>query len=91
MGRRSLAEEYLNRYEEDKAQGTWLVVYDFKGVKPSTKFWGNLNRLQSLSSGTLLQYSVFMTRDSRAARAARDLVEHYAGECFLFKGKLIEE
>ena len=91
VGRRSLAETYYEQYEEDKAPGVWLVVYDFKGVKPSTKFWDNLNRLKGLSGGTLLQYSVFMTRDSRAARAARDLVEHYAGVSTLFRGELMEE
>ena len=91
MGRRSLAETYYEQYDEDKAPGLWLVVYDFKGIKPSTKFWANLTRLKGLSGGTLLQYSVFMTWDSRAARAARDLVDHYAGVGILFRGEIIEK
>ena len=90
MGRRSLAEEYYDKYVEDEAPGRWLVVYDFKGVKPSTKFWDNLKRLQGMAGGTLLQYSVFMTGDGRAALAARDLVGHYGGLCLLFRGEIIE-
>ena len=44
-----------------------------------------------LSGGTLPPDRVFMTGDGRAARAARDLVEHYAGMCFIFKGEIIEK
>ena len=76
--------------EGDETPDLWLVVYDW-GVKPSTRFWDNLNRLKGLSGGAQLQYSVFMTGDSRAAMAARDLVEHYAGVCFLFRGEIVEK
>ncbi len=69
MGRISLAvkfyEEAENIPEED---GTWLVLYDFKGIKPSTKYWTNLNRIIKITGGgSLVQYSVFTTTDKRAA------------------------
>ena len=40
MGRRSLAGKYYGQVEEDYEveRGTWLVLYDFKGVKANSKF-----------------------------------------------------
>ena len=40
LGRKSLAVRFYEGLEgEDERDGTWLVLYDFKGVKPSSKFW----------------------------------------------------
>ena len=88
MGRRSVAEKLFERHEKkERGDSTWLVVYDFTGSRPPTKFWDNLKRLQSLTGeGTLVQYSVFMTRDMRGALTAVDLVKHYKGDVILFKG-----
>jgi hypothetical protein len=92
MGRKSIADIIFEDYrEEDPGKDTWLVIYDFQGVKPSTKFYDNLKRVQDKAKdGTLIQYSVFMTHDRRAAQAIRDLVLHYEGDVTLFKGKIMD-
>ena len=90
MGRRSIAEKLFERHEKkEKGGSTWLVVYDFTRSRPPTRFWDNLKRLQDMTDeGSLIQYSVFMTRDMRGALAAVDLVKHYKGDVMLFKGEL---
>ena len=90
MGRRSIAEKLFERHEKkEKGGSTWLVVYDFTRSRPPTRFWDNLKRLQEMiGEGSLVQYSVFMTRDMRGALAAVDLVKHYKGDVMLFKGEL---
>jgi hypothetical protein len=35
MGRISLAKKYYEETETDDEKGAWLVLYDFKGIKPS--------------------------------------------------------
>jgi len=89
MGRRSLAERIFNEYEKEKpGEDTWLIIYDFPGMKPTGKFYDNINRIKSLATdGQLVQYSVFLTRDQRAAKAMRDLVKHYEGQVMMFKGE----
>jgi hypothetical protein len=46
LPRQSLAEEYYLEAEEtpDEPGVEWLLLYDFKEVKPSTRFWTNLHR-----------------------------------------------
>jgi len=92
MGRKSLAARFYEDLEgEEERDGTWLVLYDFKGVKPSSKFWSNIARLVGLSGGgSLIQYSVFMTDGKRAALAMVMLVRHYGGEVAVFKGERFE-
>ena len=93
MGRKSLAQEYFEEIpeEEGREDGTWIVLYDFKGVKPNPKFWVNLKRLRSLAgSGSLVQYSVFMTRSRKGAIAAVKLARHYGGEVMVFQGEEVE-
>ena len=87
MGRISLAEKYYQETENlPEEAGTWLVLYDFKGIKPSTKYWTNLNRLIKMTGGgSLIQYSVFTTREKRAAIAANELAKHYGGETMVYK------
>ncbi|MBD3207111.1 hypothetical protein GF319_12320 [Candidatus Bathyarchaeota archaeon] len=91
MGRESIADKIFEKYKErEKGNRTWLILYDFNEVKPSTRFWDNLKRLQNKSEySSLLQYSVFMTRDRRVAEAAADLVKYYDGEVLKFRGELI--
>jgi len=91
MGRRSLAEQLLEPYlEEEPGTDTWLVLYDFQGVKPPTKLYDNINRLNNQIPGSLIQYSVYMTQDQRAAKTMRDLVGHYDGQVTMFRGTLVE-
>ncbi len=74
--------------EED---GTWLVLYDFKGIKPSTKYWTNLNRLIKIAGGgSLVQYSVFTTKDKRAVAVTKRLAEHYGAETIVYKIEKVE-
>jgi hypothetical protein len=92
MGRRSLAHQIFEEYmDQETGEETWLIIYDFPGIKPTGKFYDNLNRIKVLAEdGQLVQYSVFMTRDQRAAKATRDLVKHYDGQVMMFKGELVD-
>lgn len=92
MGRRSLAQQLFEEYkEQEKGENTWLIVYDFPGMKPSGKFYDNLHRINSLSGeGQLVQQSMYMTRDQRGAKAIRDLVKHYDGTVMMFMGELVD-
>jgi len=72
-GRKSLAEIIYEEIPGDEGgeEETWLVLYDF-GSKPNPRFWGNIRRLIGLvGEGSLVQYSVFMTRSRRGAMAVR--------------------
>ena len=92
MGRKSIAEEYYSEIpeEEDEEEGTWLVMYDFKS-KPNPRFWGNVKRLIGLvGEGSLVQYSVFMTRSKRGAMAAERIARHYGASVMVFKGECVE-
>jgi len=91
MGRKSLAEKYYEETsEEDEEEGTWLVMYDF-GSKPNPRFWGNVKRLIGLvGEGSLVQYSVFMTRSRRGAMAAEMIARHYGASVMVFKGEEVE-
>jgi len=88
VGRKSLAEELLEKAEQyEEIKGTWLVIYDFKGLKPSPRFWGNLKRLMRLvGEGSMVQYSVFRIGSRRGAVAAVMLAEHYGAQVMTFKG-----
>ena len=92
MGRKSLAQQIFEEYKkEEPGEETWLIIYDFPGIKPTGKFYDNLKRIKSLANdGQLVQYSVYMTRDQRAAKATRDLVKHYHGQVMLFKGEQVD-
>ncbi len=79
MGRKSLAEKFYEETseEEDGEEEIWLVLYDF-GSKSNPRFWGNVRRLMGLvGEGSLVQYSVFMTRSRRGAMAAERIARHY--------------
>ncbi len=92
MGRKSLTETIFEEYiKQEPGNDTWLIIYDFPGIKPTDKFCDNLNRLKTLvKDGQLIQHSVYMARDQRAAKATRDLVKHYDGQVMLFKGELTD-
>ncbi|MDP2900329.1 MAG: hypothetical protein Q8O47_05115 [Candidatus Bathyarchaeota archaeon] len=87
MTRRSLVDTYYEETDDElcEAETTWLLLYDFKGTKPSTKFWANLKRLAAKDIGAgLIQYSVLLTRSRRVAKAAKRLAEHYGAETITF-------
>ncbi len=87
MGRISLAKKFYEEAENiSEEDGTWLVLYDFKGIKPSTKYWTNLHRLIKFAGGgSLIQHSVFTTKNKRAAAVAKRLAEHYGAETIVYK------
>ncbi len=92
MGRKSLAESFYNSVtvKEPQETSTWIVLYDFHGIKPNSRFWYNLKRLAKLAGdGSLVQYSVFMTRSKRGALTAVKLAEHYGAEVLLIKGEVV--
>jgi len=92
MGRKSLARKFYEETSNDKDEdeATWLVLYDFKGVKPNPRFWGNLKRLIGLGvEGSLIQYSVFMTKSRRGAVTAMKIARHYGAQVMLFRGEEI--
>jgi len=93
MGRKSLAAKLLEETPEDEedATGSWLVVYDFRGLKPNPRFWKNLNRLVALlGDGSMIQYSVFKTRNKRGAHVAVKIAKHYGAEVKAFRGEEVE-
>ena len=92
MGRKSLA---LKIYEDgediEDEPGTWLVLYDFKGIKPNSKFWDNLHRIKNLAgSGSLIQYSVFQSNSKRGAVSALKIARHYRAESIMYKVEQVE-
>jgi len=92
LGRKSLAAKFYEETseEDDGEEETWLVMYDFSS-KPNPRFWGNVRRLIGLvGEGSLVQYSVFMTRSRRGAMAAERLARHYGASVMVFKGEEIE-
>ena len=36
---------HVEKDEADIGEGVWLMLNDFKGVKPNPRFWGNMKRL----------------------------------------------
>ena len=89
MGRKSIAEQLWEQYiEDEKGTDSWLIIYDFKNTKPPTKLYDNIKRIKNLAKdGELIQFSVFMTGDRRAAKAIRDLIRHYDGQVTVFRGE----
>jgi len=93
MGRKSLAEKYYEQVEKcyEEERGTWLVLYDFKGVKANSKFWSNMKRVENLvDGGSLIQYSAFTTASKRGAITVLRLAEHYGGETILYRAERMD-
>ena len=88
MGRKSVAEKIYEQVKEgyEEERGTWLVLYDFKGVKANSKFWTNMKRVENLvDGGSLIRYIAFTTDSKRGAIAVSRLAEDYGGETLLYK------
>jgi len=93
MGRKSLAKKIYEQVKEDYGEegGTWLVLYDFKGVKASSKFWTNMKLVETLvDGGSLIQYSAFTTGSKRGAITVSRLAEHYGGETLLYRAERVD-
>ena len=93
MGRKSLAEKIYMQVEEDYEEDreTWLVLYDFKGIKANSKFWINIKRVENLvDGGSLIQYSVFTTVSKRGAITVLRLAKHYGAETILYRAERMD-
>ena len=78
-----------DKHEEE--MGTWLVLYDFKGIKPNSNFWTNIKRVEELvNGGSLIQYSAFTTNSKRGAITVQRLAKHYGAETVLYQAKKME-
>ena len=89
MSRRSRAQNLLKDYEEIEDQdGTFIVVYDFLGFKPSKRFWENLHRIcdESPESG-LIQYSVYKANSLKEALIINQLAQEYGAATMIFKAE----
>ncbi len=63
MGRKSLALKIYEDCEDiEEEPGTWLVLYDFKGIKPNSKFWDNLHRIKNLAGYVSSRVSICMRK-----------------------------
>ncbi len=81
---------YEETLEEEKEEGTWLVMYDFKS-KPNPRFWMNIHRLIGLvGEGSMVQYSVFLTGSKRCAMASERIARHYGAKVMVFKGEEVD-
>ena len=92
MPRQSLAEEYYLKAEETPEEPgvEWLLLHDFEGLKPSTRFWTNLKRLKGLGGrSSLIQYSVLQTDRRRVAVAAKKLAEHYGADTIRLQARVV--
>ena len=94
MGRDSLAKKIYESVKEDheEEKGTWLVLYDFRGMKASAKFWANVKRVEDLvgAPSSLIQYSAFGTISKRGAITVLKLAEHYGAEAVLYRAERID-
>ena len=93
MGRKSLAEKYYEQVKKSHEEevGTWLVLYDFRGMKANSNFWTNIKRVEELvEGGSLIQYSAFTTESRRGAITVHMLAEHYGAETVLYRAERIE-
>jgi hypothetical protein len=93
LPRRTLAEELYSEAEEtpEEEDVEWLLLYDFRDMKPHTNFWTNLSRLTALGGRSrLIQYSAFVTCSRRIVVSAKELAEHYGASTEVFRGREAE-
>ena len=89
MHQTSLAQKILDE-EDSEEGGTWIVVYDFRDLKPSPRFWVNLRRLKELTSCRSVQYSVVVAGSRGDAAAVARLASHYGADVAAFKGEAVD-
>ena len=90
MNQISLAQRILDEESSTDEEGTWIIVYDFKDLKPSPRFWVNLQRLKELTSCRSVQYSVVVAKKWEAAAAVARLASHYGADVVVFKGEAVD-
>jgi hypothetical protein len=90
LSQTSLAQQILEQCASADEEGTWIVVYDFRAIKPSPRFWVNLRRLKELADCRSIQYSVVVAESRRTADAAARLASHYGADVVVFRGEAVE-
>ena len=89
MGRRSKAQSLIEELEDiqEKVE-PFIIVYDFRGFKPSKRFWENLKRISEEKPDTgLIQYSVYFASSLSEAILIARLAESYGAEALIFSVK----
>jgi len=89
LNQTSLAQQILDGEASSEEEGTWVVVYDFRDLKPSPRFWVNLRRLKELAGCRSIQYSVVVAGTRGAAAAVARLASHYGADVAVFRGELV--
>jgi hypothetical protein len=89
MGRRSIAQILFDEMEEiEDEKETFIIVYDFRGFKPSKRFWENLKRIGKENEDTgLVQYSVYLANGLKEAIVVARLAEFYGADAMIFSVK----
>lgn len=90
MSQTSLAQQILEQCASADEEGTWIVVYDFRDIKPSPRFWVNLRRLKELTSCRSVQYSVVVAGSRGDAAAVARLASHYGADVAAFKVEAVD-
>ena len=88
MGRKSTAQKLLDELpQQDGHDRTLLVLHDFHGGPPHTRFYANLHRITELTSigSGLVQYSAYKATSLRAALAAQALASRMGAETVIFE------
>jgi len=88
MGRKSTAQKLLEELpEQDSLDRTLLVVYDFHGEPPHSRFYVNLHRITELTrnSSSLVQFSVYKTTSLKAALAVQALASGMGADTVIYE------
>jgi hypothetical protein len=89
LSQTSLAKQILDKEASPDEEGTWIVVYDFRDLKPCPRFWVNLRRLKELADCRSIQYSVVVAGNLRTASAVAKLASHYGADVVVFRGEAV--
>jgi hypothetical protein len=89
LNQTSLAQQILDEEASADEEGTWIVVYDFRDLKPCPRFYVNLQRLKELADCRSIQYSVVVAGTRKTASAVAKLASHYGADVAVFKGEAV--
>ncbi|HDH07172.1 MAG TPA: hypothetical protein ENF87_02260 [Thermoproteales archaeon] len=88
MGRRSIAEAIVTKFEKIKEENHFfLVVYDFPGDQGGipTRFYKNLEYIAQRYQIQRIQKSVIMCKGLKAAKMVAHLAYHYGANVKIFR------
>jgi hypothetical protein len=85
LSQTSLAQQILDEEASADEEGTWIVVYDFRDLKPCPRFWVSLRRLKDLAECRSIQYSVVVAGNQKTASAVAEQASHYGADVAVFR------